>query len=279
MIDVKIIADSIAPNKSRITTYVLRYPRFIHSEFMTHRVFSRNTSSSRARPITGVIQEAIDVPVEPIFWGQNQKGMQSLQELPQDKKILAQDVWNQARLYAIAFAKRLNEIGLHKQYVNRILEPFTHVTVICTSTDYHNYFALRSHPDAQPEIQCLADTMLNFYLESKPKKLKVGEWHLPFCDKMVDKCTIEEMLKICTARCARVSYLNFEGDFEPQKDYDLHDTLAASGHWSPFEHATQALDKNVRCGNIRGYKQYRKFFSKENIVNIDLHELRKKRKK
>lgn len=279
MIEAKIIADSYNPLRSRLTTFLLRYPRFIHADFMTHRVFSRNASSSRARPITKVIEEAEFEPALPIFWGKNQKGMQSATELEGPALVEAKWKWDHARLEAVRVAKCLNGIGLHKQYVNRLLEPFTHITVICTSTEYNNFFNLRAHPDAMPEIQELAYQMLTCYHYSTPKQLKAGEWHLPFCDQYVTTHRVEDLLKVCTARCARVSYLNFEGNIDNNKDYELHDSLKDNGHWSPFEHAAQALDTNEVCGNLIGYKQYRKFFSNENQVELDAPTRLKNRKK
>ena len=55
-IEAKIIADSINPQGDRIITYLLTYPHFIHSELMTHRMFSRNSASSRAIPLKKMIK-------------------------------------------------------------------------------------------------------------------------------------------------------------------------------------------------------------------------------
>jgi hypothetical protein len=138
----------------------------------------------------------------------------------------------------VFYAEQLVELGIHKQIANRLLEPFAHMTTIVSATDWENFFALRAHPDAQPEFQALADLMLEVYVGSEPKGLRAGEWHLPFADKYVeDGLSQEQLVKITTARCARVSYLNFEGDISYEKDYKLHDDLLASGHMSPFEHA------------------------------------------
>jgi thymidylate synthase ThyX len=277
MIEANIICDSVNVAGDRLTTFILKYPRFVHSEMLTHRSFSRNASSSRARPITKVIEEAELFPAMPIFWGKNQKGMQSFEELDEKSKEEAIKEWDVARMEAVKAAKRLNAIGLHKQYVNRILEPFTHITVICTATEYNNFFNLRAHPDAQPEIQKLAELMLDCYLSHHPKTLKPGEWHLPFCDKFTEQYTEEELKTVCVARCARVSYLNFAGNISYQDDLKLFNDLIRGGHWSPFEHAAKALDKSDRCGNIVGYQQYRKLFANENLTKLS--ERLNKRKK
>ena len=80
-ITAKVICDSICKHsKIRITTLELEYPRFIHSEFMTHRMFSRNASSSRAIPVARQIEMIKEDPAMPIHWGKNQPGMQAKEE-------------------------------------------------------------------------------------------------------------------------------------------------------------------------------------------------------
>jgi thymidylate synthase ThyX len=250
---------------------------------MTHRTFSRNAASSRAIPVKRVIEEVKNNPALPVFWGKNQSGMQASQELDESSKGLAKLEWLKARDLAIEQAQKMLDIGLHKQIANRILEPFMHMTVILTGTEFENFFALRAHKDAQPEFQELAYMMLSLYQSNDPKSIKEGEWHIPFADKFdlerlmlvynketgnhyikEDKEMKEIKLKIATARCARVSYLNFEGKDDYNADIDLCNTLSNSGHWSPFEHCAQALSDEQWSGNFKGWKQYRKFFEKEN---------------
>jgi hypothetical protein len=72
------------------------------------------------------------------------------------------------------------------------------------------------------------------------------------------------MLKISVARCARVSYLNFEGKIDNEKDYDLHDRLMNEGHWSPFEHCATPTSSDTYSGNFLGWLQYRKFADRKN---------------
>lgn len=275
-----ILADSINVVGNRITSFLLRYPRFIHADFMTHRLFSRNTSSSRARPVAKLIEEAETAPALPIYWGKNQRGMQAEEELTGQELALAIKQWNSARKAAIAQAKKLNKLGMHKQYVNRILEPFTHITVICTATHFGNFFNLRAHNDAMPEIQDLAYKMLTLYSSNKPQLLQPEEWHLPFADQYLNESIeISDALKIVTARAARVSYLNYDGNISHEKDYQLHDDLIAGGHWSPFEHAAMALDSPTPCGNFVGFKQYRKFFAKEHRIHFNAEQLFQQRGK
>ena len=309
MINAKILLDSINPVGNRITSWILTYPRFIHAEFMTHRVFSRNASSSRAIPVKRMLEDVKNNPAMPVFWGKNQSGMQAKEELDNTEKYAevrkdlkygegllittkkqdAKREWLLARDEMVARVEKLNEIGLHKQIANRLLEPWMNITVIATATDHENFFALRAHPDAQPEFQDLAYKMLDIYQLSEPKKLKEGEWHIPFGDNVNEQRLVDcdafaketegmalglgdgykdyislFKIKIATARCARVSYLNFEGKDDYNTDIELHEILAKSGHWSPFEHSAMALSTSEYSGNFKGWKQYRKTFNEEN---------------
>lgn len=263
MITAKIIKDSINGSGDRITTWILKYPRFIHSEFMTHRVFSRNAASSRAIPAKKLIDAVINEPAMPVWWGKNEPGMQAKEEVTGDTLEICKTAWLDGRDQAVEIAKELLNQGLHKQVVNRVLEPWCHMTIVATSTEYGNFFSLRAHPDAQPEFQALAYLMLDEYKKSIPVRLPEGHWHIPFSDKMPD-VDVMTKIKIATARCARVSYLTFEGEIDVDKDLELHDRLSKSGHWSPFEHCAYASPGTLLGGNFKGWVQYRKTFANEN---------------
>jgi thymidylate synthase ThyX len=236
-----------------------------------------------------MIKMAQENPAMPVFWGKNQAGMQSKEELVGNELLNAKEAWLRARDRAVESAKELLACGMHKQYANRAIENFLYVKTILTGTEFENFFALRAHADTQPEFQDLAYKMLDIYQLSEPKKLKEGEWHIPFGDNMneqrlVDCDAFEKetegmalglgdgykdyislfKMKIATARCARISYLNFEGKDDYNKDIELHDILKESGHWSPFEHCAMALSTSEYSGNFKGWKQYRKTFYDEN---------------
>jgi thymidylate synthase ThyX len=270
VIEAKIVADSINPDGQRITSFVLEYPRFIHGELMTHRVFSRNAASSRAIPIQKMIDEVVNNPAAPIYWAKNQKGMQSGEPLPHEVCLQLCDEWNSARDAAVERARRMSELGVHKSIANRILEPFMHMVTLVTATDYANFFALRAHPAAQPEFQALAYAMLGKYLEHKPEELHWGEWHIPFGDRMPEGLHIDDQLKVATARAARLSYKTFDGVIDPSKDILLHDGLVTDHHMSPTEHPARA--EVGRWGNFNGWKQYRQMIPGENI-QCDLQEI------
>lgn len=284
MIEAKVIADSISPQNIRITTLQLKYPRFIHSEFMTHRVFSRNAASSRAIPIKKMIEQVINDPAKPVWWGKNQPGMQAREELEYfepystresdgqssfdewhySPRSEAKGIWKAAALSAVKYARELESLGVHKQIVNRILEPWQWMQTIVTATEWENFYTLRRHPDAQPEIKALADEMSKAMNLSIPTAIGRGEWHLPYVDLQSMlfggglASTVGELKKWSTARCARVSYLNHDKtDPNPEKDESLHDQLRDSGHFSPFEHQATPMVENRFYANFRGWKSYR----------------------
>jgi thymidylate synthase ThyX len=266
----RVLLDSVSPAGVRLTTMEARYPRFIHSELLTHRVFSRNSSSSRAVPIRKMIDAVRSDPAMPVWWGRNQAGMQALEEIGDGARALAQAEWQRALEDALTHAERLaaSDINLHKQLVNRILEPFAWITVIITATEWANFFTQRTHEDAQPELKHLATLMLGEYRRSEPRALAAGEWHTPLV--LADEeaaLPLEERLKISVARSARVSYLTHDGSRDHAKDVELYDRLVgggANGHWSPFEHvATPLASAGEWSGNFRGWQQYRKRFEQE----------------
>lgn len=261
-IEAKVILDSISHKGVRLTTFQLKYPRFFHSELMTHRVFSRNASSSRAIPVMKVLKQVWHDPAMPIHWGQNQPGMQANAQLTGWKKSAAHILWRLAGKVACVFAYGMVKVNLHKQVANRILEPWQFIHVVLSSTEYDNFFALRDHVDAQPEIRELAQKMRKARDASYPMRLKPGQWHLPYLTaneiKMLSTGTAR---KVSAARCCRVSYLKHDGGasdvFEDEK---LCDRLAKSKpiHASPFEHVATPLDNsNLRSGNFQGWMQYR----------------------
>lgn len=291
MIEAKIVADSLAPSGFRLTTFVLTYPRFIHAEFMTHRVFSRNASSSRAIPVKKQIQMIVDNPAIPLAFTKNQKGMQGGEILSGQQHEIAVQCWLKARDQAVIFARALADLEVHKQYANRILEPFAHISVVCTATDFYNFFALRIHPAAQPEIQELARKMWDAMKASTPEGFVEGEMHLPFVTPRQQNFVVgtslhmnikssgvrlnphEILLRMSVARCARVSYLNHDGT-EPaiEDDIELYNRLVGSApiHASPTEHqAFASADGMLVSGNFHGWTQYRKTLQNENIVTFE----------
>lgn len=307
IISAQILKDSLSPNSKRLTTLELCYPRFIHPEFMTHRAFSRNASSSRAIPVERMIDAILENTAMPIYWGANQKGMQAGEEIDEpaalpmlvasDRTLMygfgeyasmedrphigsigmqpdysKEDVWLDARNYAIAVARAYHKAGYHKQIINRILEPFMHIKVVVSATEWDNFFHLRDHPDAEPHIAHLAREIKGAMKESDPVHLNPGDWHLPYVDEYGD---IDESIKVSVARCARVSYLTHDGRRTTwDEDLALYNRLVGDPmHASPMEHQGQVdsqvqgewMNKNLH-GNFVGFIQYRKTLPGENYV-------------
>lgn len=305
--------NSTAPDKV-LSTLLLRYPRPIHSEFMTHRVFSRNAASSRAIPIKKLIDDVVNDPFVPLHWGKNEKGMQANEEcsdpvfapvpmpfggprleLVQNRGRTNREAWLNARDLAVMSAKAFAAAGYHKQIVNRLLEPFAHITVLVSSTEWDNFLELRDHADAEPHIQMLAREVRKCLEDdSTIQLLHPGEWHLPFVTEEdwaeadafgrhlanvfpnkdeprdADTIAMDNLIKLSTARCASTSYKTVDGfDMTMERAIAVHDKLVGSRpiHASPAEHVAQ-VDKWMeghdggwlypeQHANFVGFRQYR----------------------
>lgn len=281
MIEAKIIADSVSPDGKRITTLQVKFHRFILPEFNTHRVFSRNFSSSRAIPTKKLLEQVRNDPATPVHWGANQPGMQAERELEGDELKNAKFAWTRAADSAALMAETMSDLGAHKQIVNRIIEPYLWANGIVTSTEWDNWFELRAHPDAQPEIHELALRMQDAMAASTPRKLQIGEWHLPYITEeemndpfyQIEANKLSNMLaKISAARCCRVSYLKHDGS-KANKDEDLALFMRLAGaeplHASPLEHQATPSTYNEKhlWGNFFGWTQYRKVWEQQIYTN------------
>ena len=257
-ISAKIICDSISKHTNqRITTFELEMPRFILPEFNTHRQFSRNTASSRAIPVNVKCEQLLNNGAYPIHWGKNQSGMQAKEEINEESKEKALEIWENAKLSAIEYAKQLHSLGVHKQITNRILEPFETVKTLVTATNYDNFFNLRCHSDAQPEIKALADLMYAEYQKSIPMVIENGEYHTPYIQRLRDKLNgtlhyfvdgveidRDTAIKISCSCAAQVSYR--KNDTSIEKSVRIFDKLVNSkpSHSSCVEHCATPIDEN-----------------------------------
>lgn len=312
MFKAKVILDSINPCGNRITTMELTYPRFIHAEIMTHRDRARNAASSRAIPwerfdksgslstkcMKGMI---LTEPVVPLYWGVEQKGMQSGADLAGEEAEQANKIWLEARDNAVASADKLAKLGIHKSLCNRLTEPFMWITVVMTATRWKNFFRLRNHKDAEKHFQLIARMTQEAIEASKPNELKVGEWHTPYISEE-DDVLIKELeynyhtqgsvrkqnqsllqkaecysdmsclvkTYISAARAARVSYLTHDGKRDIQADLDLFAKLIDRTddviHASPLEHVAMAMGEQKASGCFIGWHQLRKDFALEDVI-------------
>jgi hypothetical protein len=286
--EVQVICDSVSQFSGiRLTTLQLRYWRPIHAELMTHRVFSRNARSSRAVPVATLLKEAIYIPQ----FEKNQPGMQSTQTFTMPEQAALAKIWSDFAEQTRAFCHGLMEIGVHKQWANRPLEWFGWIDVLVTSTDWANWFALRNHPDAAPEIHELAHLMDQAMQPSFPKVLGYDEWHLPYITSE-EQANIGRYLDLSdakvlsAARCARLSYKPFDGETNPERERERYQKLVGSApvHASPTEHQAtpdyiQEIDlgkgqeikvwaRGKDHGNFTGWIQHRKEIQDEAIMDF-----------
>lgn len=340
-IEAKIVADSINQQGDRITTYLLTFPRFILAELNTHRVFSKNSASSRAIPFEKMVKMVQEDPFIPIAWQKHHKGMQGSEYMMEDDVFSNIKEWLQARDFAIRQATYLYERGVTKQLCNRLLEPWMWTTVLLTATEFKNFFELRcpqyeyydmltgnqqffkskkdwlqyynnkplpkakhiskipendvewlqiNNSQAEIHMQALAEAMWDAYNEATPKKLEAGEWHIPFRDSVNDGkaaqaqspntalglvgLTLNDVrIKIATARCARLSYMTFDGIIDYEKDIKLHDSLLESHHMSPFEHCARAMSDEEYYQSYKGNDLFSMpQYNKEDIIESYLIE-------
>jgi hypothetical protein len=279
------------PNIPKLFTLRMRYPRIIHSEIMTHRVFSRNARSSRAVPVNTMINEVKSNPFIPWHWGANQKGMQAGAPLDTDSAERAKSMWLASSATACYQAQQMMELGLHKQLCNRLLEPFSYIDTLITATDWANFIWLRDHKDAEPHLQDLARLVKQALEETHVQNLQYASaWHLPYVSQeeiisqiipwLVDNDTIvssspdlllqRSMItaaKISAARCARISYRPFDGNDTYERELERYALLVGSdrAHASPMEHqAVPSLNPPPdKQSNLRHWIQFRKLIPNE----------------
>lgn len=276
-IKAQVIEHSVSVAGKEILTLELQYPRFIHGEIMTHRVFSRNAASSRAIPVKKMLEQVKDNPVVPHHWGKNEPGMQAREEISLERREEAVYQWQRAAEHAAYFAEQLHGLGVHKQIVNRLLEPFQWMRTIATSTEWDNFFDLRRHEAAEPHFQLLANAIYEAKASSAPvlrgtDATNVYNWHLPYVMPEERAAFGREMgdgagfvlSSISAARCARVSYLTHDGRTpQIEEDLKLFQRLAGGRpiHASPLEHqAFPHESAEARFGNFVGWVQFRKLF-------------------
>ena len=271
-ISAKVIAHSHNGRGNEIITFELEYPRIIHSELMTHRLFSRNAASSRAIPVKTLIEMVRNEPAMPYRFGANQPGMQDkgvehdgMVSISQDGgstyHFTGREAWTLAADSACDFAEAFANAGYHKQIANRLLEPFQRMKTVLTATEYENFWWLRVDADADPTIEALAIAMHKEYEASEPELLQPGQWHTPyvehfyeniglegddvwvFCGYYVEDengekviLDVEEAKAISSSCCAQVSYRRLNSTKD--KALDIYGRLLTGRkvHASPFEH-------------------------------------------
>ena len=256
--------------KYPIITMEIEYPRIIHSEFMTHRLFSRNSASSRAIPVAKVNERVLADPAMPVRFGKNQAGMQDygdghvvlvkhprkVHPVTKHPSMLSPDwAWRDAAEDAVLWSKAFADAGYHKQVCNRLTEPFQWMKVVVTATNWDNFFWLRCHKDADPTMKDLADKMLVVYNEAleNAMELEAGEWHVPYVERKRDKdgklcyyvedkeVGVEVAKQVSTSCCAQVSYRLLDSSTDKASSIFSKFADAERVHASPFEHQASPI--------------------------------------
>lgn len=282
-----IVCDSVNKNFGRITTLNIKYGRFIHPEFLRHRQISRSVKSSRAIPAKKLRSEVMKNTYMPVKFGKNQKGMQSKESLKGVKYVAAQSLWRLSALISCAAHFTLEKCSLHKEVVNRVIEPYMYVEETITATDWDNLFTLRIHDDAQEDIRSIVEKIKYAMDHSEPKLLEFGEYHVPYLNRMRDNSgvlqhyrddedmknnkhlNIGDAIMTSIARCARSSYVKHDSTNSTlEEDRILCERLIRSlpPHSSPMEHIALADLINNKSRNFTGnWMQYRQIYE-ENFL-------------
>jgi thymidylate synthase ThyX len=302
LITARILADSVSPHGVRMTTMEIEYPRFILAELNTHRMLSKNSASSRAIPVKAMHQHMLENPAQPVHWGKNQPGMQASVELTNNDLADVKFMWRRAQQDAMHWAWQMAErVGLHKQVANRITEPWMTMKTVISGTEWANFWWLRAHADAQPEIHELAVKMWDELNSSVPLLLQPGEWHLPYVkshrlssgeliylDATDTPITTEQAKIISASCCAQVSYRKSDDSYEKAEKIFRQLIESQPCHASPVEHQAtpmeswayetvqddpqylrkygythMTMDGDLWSGNLRGWIQHRKLIAGE----------------
>jgi hypothetical protein len=270
----KVIADSynLDHHGARITTFEVYAPRYLLAEINTHGVLAKSAASSRAIPVAKRVAMVQREPWVPDSFGKNCPGMQSKEALDEVAQEYAKQIWDDATADALKHATSLMGVDAHKQFANRVLEPYTYYSGVVTASEWDNFWWLRISEAADPGFKVLAQKMKEAYDASKPVS---NYYHLPYVDVEDIERVLEAgfrgdakrktLMKLSAARGARVSYVSLETGKRPTLDEDLQLieklTSPTGAHLSPFDHPAFA-DTVVRrndeyyWGNPQSHGRY-----------------------
>lgn len=251
--EVKVLLDSINPYTGvRLTTIHATYPQFIHQQILTHRMFSRNSSSLRAISFDRATDE-----FELVYptWTEEKKGMQGPLVEDFKTKLMANCIVDEMYNFVSSRCARLEELGIHHQDINNYLRPFQNIHTVITATDWDNFFNQRLHESTKPDMQKLAQLIKDALEDRKPGIITK---HVPLIediDLYTTKFNFDQLCLISAARLARISYFKWTDD--PNKDLELAKKLIEQKHPSPFEHIAFAQQDAQYYANFKSWKQLR----------------------
>lgn len=285
-----ILADSVNSVEAEHRATTILFPRFPYrliQEIGTHRQldpqglhslnpfgveFGRNSASSRAMPVSKVIERIELDPYVP-HWTRANKGMQGIDDLNGDEALERTRIWTTAMKLAFGHAIALEAIHSSKQDCNALLLPFMRIPIIVTGTEWGHFFGLRTEAGTHPDFRAIALEAQSLYESSTPNRLSPGEWHIPWIKEDEWEKSVRDRLKISTARSAWLSYAAHDQDATDFKAFTKHDELLVNKHLSCFEHqliATEESDdysrfhsflpgtgKLAHTRNLNGFISYR----------------------
>lgn len=259
MIKAAVVADTAHPVfGTRVTTVLVNMPRIILAELNKHRVFANSAASSRAIPFSETRRILETEPFVPLHWGAKQSGMQADHQIPEADREDARAYWLDALADALHHAEQLDQLGVHKQVVNRLLEPWMWSRVVITATDWQNFFRQRCHPKAEPHFQLAATAIRDAMAASSPAG---SETHLPFVSPDEQATySIITCAKLSAARCGRVSYYGMSDEVQTvERSLARFDRFMEGDppDLVPCEHPCFAASVKGRYRHLRDWRPYR----------------------
>lgn len=278
MIRATVIADSVNPSGSRITTFELVAPKQLVAQFNTHGMVRRDSASSRAVPTVKIIEQVRDDPYRPPQWNYRQRGMQPAGPMSDVDGARMDELERGLRSATLFFVGEMEKIKPAKEDINRYLEPWMWTTIVATATEWDNYFTLRTHGDAQAAHATLARAMQTAYRASVPVKrypidygIAIDDirdaWHLPYITD-AERYSVKDWRHLplmSAARCAGVSYFR-QGAREDRtltEEVNRALELVRNRHWPPTEMPSRAEKGDEWYGPFLGWKPLRKFYGGE----------------
>ncbi len=272
-ISAKVIKDSIGDTpyptyNTRLITLEIEYPKFLQAQLNTHRNAAKNAASSRAMPMK-VAMENLFVPT---VVGKNKPGMVATEYLEGIELESFQKDWIDLKDYVYSWALDMaNKYSVHKQTINRVLEPFMMSKGVFTATFkyWKHVIGLRKHLDAQPEFYELADLIEKAIYASEPQRLKQGQWHLPYVDS-VEAGEKDVNIKVSASCIAQVSYRKLDDSLEKalsifdklnliSDDPDNHPHISPVQHVSVFYPNKYSFNEDVLGGTHSDKPYYAEF--------------------
>lgn len=299
-VDVKLLQHSYSPDGISMYSFEVEIPRIILAEWNTHGMLNTNAQSSRAVPTKKLIEEVRRNPYMPSHWGKNQKGMQAYEEQDSPVNNMPKEAfWDICVHSACDNAQAIEEAGYHKQIANRIIEPYSHTKLVVSGTEWNNFFNLRIHKDAEPNIREMAIKIYEITRSSAGVRLYNGEWHLPYISMYRQEghmryvfdnqyVSLSDAIRISLACVAQVSYRSL--NTHPAAIDRIYNSLFPSNgapiHGSPAQHLATPF-KEAQCkgdwqegethrdrdgyswsAQLRGWCQYRKLIPNENVTTF-----------